>query len=349
MIRVNPAEVSEVIIDPHGEAEVTVGGTQTRTTALEKFERAQKIPEDECTRTVLSLRGDQGDRLYYKLVKDGLAGRSMPDESEVEEGCDVPEPKRMRHVASPMKRNPSEEEREAKKKLEQLAFANPEWMKLANDWKEDWMKLKELLKHGGFVVERDEDDNAIECMDRGKAISDGKKKAKEKHALELKKGVTEALKKGGTETEKRKRVEGSADGSAVSALKTEIRELTYKNAALELQVESLKSDKATLTSTTSMLQKEVTSQTQKAQRTFQYLCKQEVKTGRLEGELMYLRPMFFKEFPDTSRRSSPPDSEGSQRRGSFGDDMSPPFPGGSQPRLGTFSSQLMAEQAGHNE
>ena len=105
----------------------------------------------------------------------------MPAQADVEEGKDafvVPEPKRLKGVASPMSKTPSQSEREKKKPLEQLAYAHPAWMRKVEVWKMDFEKAMSNLRSEGWVTERDEDENILACTDRGAAIKAGRAKAK---------------------------------------------------------------------------------------------------------------------------------------------------------------------------
>ena len=80
---------------------------------VEAWEVANQILTDHRAGSVLcGHRGGNKVKLYHSLVKQGLEGKVLPAQANMEEEDDfvVPEPKRLKGVASPMSKTPSQSE-----------------------------------------------------------------------------------------------------------------------------------------------------------------------------------------------------------------------------------------------
>ena len=341
-ILVGPAEVSLVDLPREDTPDFLLA--PKRFELVEAWEVANHIPTDHQANSILGgHRGGNKVKLYHCLVKQGLEGKVLPAQADMEEEDDdfvVPEAKRLKGVASPMSKTPSEYEREKKRHLEQLAYAHPAWMRKVEIWKKDFEKAITNLRSEGWVTERDEDENILACTDRGAAIKAGRAKAKAEREKTTKAQV---------------RKEAKVD--KVDKVNTD---LEHRESERNIELWSLKSDlaqvkaeliisqnvRADLATTNKELNTTIAELKTKTDKLFQFLCKEEAKSGHLQGELVVYRAMFANNNKCAPPKQPPPcDLDKSlNMSGSPGDPLSGMLSGrntGQAPSPINYSSQFL--------
>ena len=334
--QLSPAEILEVLLCPDGSDEGTLH-IDERFKLVKAWERERGLPDFRWAKTILEMRGGDAIKMYYNLVKRGLEGKNIVpsgDEDEDAEDFVKRSPKRLRHVASPMSKQPSAEEREAKKNLEQLAWAHRDTVVAkAKQWLDDFKLLEAKLNSQGMVPERNEYDVVQACTDRGAAIKAGKKKAADARLEAAKQDVVVKRARQGSEVvDTKELIQLRAD---LAKAKQELTSAAVEKAQLKERVKSLDT-------TNISLQGSLTELNSEKQTLFQYLCKEETKTGRLEGELHVLRSMFYKKksAPRPLDGATPGEDTPANTSRSESELLSPSIPGGSQPAP-SLSSQFM--------
>ena len=264
---------------------------QTSKDCIAAWEMEANIPDLHRANSLLAgKRGGNTQRLYQSLAKQGLAKRSMPADPEVEdEDFQEREPKRLKGIASPMAPNPTPEERANKKALEQLAFAHPDWIAKVDKWKRDFERAMTNLASEGWLPERSEHDDPYACEDRGAAIKAGRAKAKELRQVQDKIKTEVAIVKEHNDKYKAK----------FNDMKIEFNNLKEKHArseaALQMAEAELLNAQATIANiqtTNKELNTTISELKVKADKLFQYLCKEESKSGQLRGELSVYRLLY---------------------------------------------------------
>ena len=85
-----------------------------------------------------------------------------------------------------------------------------------------------------------------------------------------------------------------ADIAEIARLKSQLASALAEGAKLQATAEGLQERTANLQTANNVLQTDLTKLNNDKNQLFQFLCKEETKTGRLEGELTVLRMMFYK-------------------------------------------------------
>ena len=80
----------------------------------------------------------------------------------------------------------------------------------------------------------------------------------------------------------------------IGRLKAQLASALTEGAKVQATAEALQEKTANLQTANTLLQTDLTKVNNEKNQLFQYLCKEETKTGRLEGELTVLRMMFYK-------------------------------------------------------
>ena len=249
---VGPHEVAKILYCADGSDPGTLN-IHVRFKLIDAWELRSQCPQYRRCRTILEMRGGDIDKMYYNLVKLGLENKTLSesdsDSDAGAENSDPKSPKRARrqyaNAASPMSKNPTDEEREEKKKLKELAWDQREgWMKKVEEWQNDMKELLGKLTSGGCIPERDEHDVAQFCTDRGAAIKEGKRKAAEARAAE----AASAQKK---RCEEKKpdlfaSIVEAADAAEIARLKAEIVRIQAEAAKIQANAQGLQERAADL-------------------------------------------------------------------------------------------------------
>ena len=149
--------------------------------AIRDWEEKECIPVMETSHMLLKLRGGVAEKLYYRLIQTALETKKLPDfVSEASDDDDVFVKKRkvgLRGVTSPTKR--SDDREEEKQLIMDKASHHPEIIDKIREWRAKCTALWKVCGDKGYVPIRTMDGKSLKCENIGKAISLGRKKAKE--------------------------------------------------------------------------------------------------------------------------------------------------------------------------
>ena len=316
-----PTEVLDILPDTTGEH----GGVEfnLRMKKLAEWEARKQVPEDIRAEALIEgPRGGNVDAMYYNLLEKGLAVRSLPSDEESEVDTTDPEavaaaeakrsapPGRVRHVTAPMSRVPTEEELANKKALEEKAFFHQDYVDACKAWRDDFKKLLEHVGPTGYLTARDADDTPQRCEDRGAAIKTGKEKAKAQRRDELALKVAASVKK--------VKVRGDQNimlDPRVIQMQEEIQELKVFKAGASAEIQVLKESHGSMQTAQGLMSNEIGELKKQKDELFAFLCKEEAKSGRLEGELGVLRMLFQRDFKCQKIKTKRGRSDGSEVSG----------------------------------